>query len=58
MNIYQSIYDLINQYVFSNAIEPSSVQDLATTLISLGACIFMISLPFILVWRIIKILCS
>lgn len=54
MNIYQSIYDLINQYIFGNSIVANSVQDLATTLIALTACIFTFSIPFLIVWKIIK----
>lgn len=56
MSIYQTLYDIINQYVFNNSIVVNSVQDLATTLISLTATIFVIAIPFILVWRVIKML--
>lgn len=56
MNIYQTLYDIINQYVFNNSIVVNSVQDLATTLISLAGTIFVIAIPFILVWRVIKML--
>lgn len=55
MGIYQGIYDLINTYVFGSGIVAGSFQELATILISLLACIFLISLPFILVFKIIKI---
>ena len=44
MNIYQSFYDLINQYVFGNSI------------VSTIAVIFVVALPFMLVWKVIKML--
>lgn len=56
MNIYQSLYDTLNTYVFGNSIVANSVQDLATTLISLGGTIFLVAIPFLVVWRIIKVI--
>lgn len=55
MSIYQSLYDLINQYVFNNTLVENSVQDLATTLISLGGCIFLIAIPFIVVIKVLQL---
>lgn len=56
MSIYQGLYNLINQYIFGNSIVANSVQDLATTLISLSGCIFLIAVPFMLVWKVIKVI--
>lgn len=56
MNIYQSLYDLLNTYVFGNSIVANSVQDLATTLISLCGTIFLVAIPFLVVWKIIKVI--
>lgn len=56
MNIYNSIYDLLNTYVFGGSITANSVQDLAVTLVSLTACIFLVSIPFLIVWKVIKML--
>ena len=56
MNIYQSFYDLINQYVFGNSIVVGSHQDLVTVLMSTIAVIFVVALPFMLVWKVIKML--
>lgn len=56
MNIYQSLYDTLNTYVFGNSIVANSVQDLATTLISLGGTIFLVAIPFLVVWKIIKVI--
>lgn len=53
MSIYQSLYNLIETYIFGS-ITPESVQDLATTLISLMGCVFLIALPFMIVFKIIK----
>lgn len=55
MGIYQALYDLINSYVFGGGIVAGSVQELATVLISLAGCLFLVALPFILVWKIIKL---
>lgn len=54
MNIYQSLYDLINTYVYGNSIVVGSVADLVATLISTLGCIYLISLPFMLVYFVIK----
>lgn len=56
MNIFQSLYDTLNTYVFGNSIVANSVQDLATTLISLIGTIFLVSIPFLVVWKIIKVI--
>lgn len=56
MSIYQSIYDLINTYVYGGLIEVGSYQELVAILFSTGACLFMMSLPFLVVWRVIKMI--
>lgn len=56
MNIYQSLYDLINEYVFGMSIVAGTHQDLVATLISTAGVVFLVSLPFMLVWRVIKLI--
>lgn len=56
MNIYQSLYDLLNEFVFGNAIVAGSHQDLVATLISTCGVVFLVSLPFLLVWKVIRML--
>lgn len=56
MTIYESIYDLLNDFVFGGTIIPSSIQDSACSIVSTALCLFVVSIPFILVWRLIKLL--
>lgn len=54
-NIYQTCYDLINTYVFGGTVVANTYQDLICIAFSAAACIFLMSLPFLLVWIIIKV---
>ena len=54
-NIYQGIYDLLNQYVFGNTIVEGSYQDLIVIFLSTCACVFLVVLPFVVVWRIMRV---
>lgn len=56
MSIYQSIYDLINTYIFGGLIEPNTYQELVTILLSTSSCIFIFAIPFIIVYKVITIL--
>lgn len=56
MSVYDSIYDLLNQYIFSGNIIPSSVQDSSCSLVATALCLFVVAIPFIMVWRLIKLL--
>lgn len=53
-NIYDGIRNLIETYVFGGGALTTN-QDLITELISMFGCVILVSLPFILVFRIIKI---
>lgn len=55
MSIYQTFYDLINNYIFNNLLIPGSYQELVTILFSTTACFAMVAIPFVLVWNVIKI---
>ena len=57
-DIYMAIYNLIANLVFGgvdNIVAGSAIES-ATTLISLGACCFLISIPFVCIWKIIKLI--
>lgn len=55
MNIYQDIYDIIQTYLFGG-VELSANMDLvAITLATIGT-VFVFSLPFLVVWKILKII--
>ena len=55
MGIYNSLYSIINEYIFAGSIVAESVQDLACTLIALVGSISLIALPFIFVFRILRL---
>ena len=55
MGIYQSLYSIINEYIFSGAIVAESVQDLACTLVALIGSVFVIALPFYVVIRFLRL---
>ena len=54
MSIYQSLYDLINTYIFGGLIATGSYQELVAILFSTLGCVFLISLPFMVVWKVVK----
>lgn len=54
MSIYQTIYDLIETYIFTS-VEVGTYQELICIALSSCACIFLIALPFLIVWRIIRL---
>lgn len=56
MNIYQSLYTLLETYVFGGNIVVGSNPDLVATLCSVFGTVALISLPFLIVWKIIKVL--
>lgn len=53
--MYQNIYSIVQQYVFEGAVLTPNM-DLIATLISSIAVIFMVALPFTIVWRVIKMI--
>lgn len=56
MNIYNNLYSLIEQYVFGNAIVTGSNQELIATLVATFGTLFVIAIPFALVWKVIKLI--
>lgn len=57
MSVYQSCFDLIHTYIYGG-VELTSDMNLVATLIATIACIFCFSLPFLVVWLIIKLIIS
>lgn len=57
MNIYQDIYDIIIQYIYNNA-EITAHMDLVAVTLSTIGCIFVFAVPFIVIWRLIRIICG
>ena len=56
MNIYQTFYDLIVNHIFGGSVVVGSHQELVCILVSTIACIFIIAIPFLVVWKVIKII--
>lgn len=55
MNIYQDIFDIVQQYIFGG-VELTANMDLVAITLSTIGCVFVFALPFVIVWRIIKTL--
>jgi len=53
VSIYQSLYDLINTYVYGGAVVAGSHMDLICVLLSTMGVVFLVALPFLIVWRFI-----
>lgn len=53
--IFTSLYDLIAQYIFGT-VEAGTYQDLVTILIATAGSIFVVSLPFVVVLSVIKMI--
>lgn len=58
MNLYQTCYDLIVQYVFAGqgveaGILVDQMQHLVAVLASTIAWLFLVALPFLVVWKVI-----
>lgn len=55
MSIYQSIFDLIHTYIYGGATLTADM-NLVATLLSTCACVFCFALPFMVVWKVIKLI--
>lgn len=55
-NIYQTIYDLVATYIFGGSVDVGTNQELVTMLLATCACIFVFALPFVVVWKVMKLI--
>lgn len=53
--MYQSIYDLIMTHVYSGVPQITGDMTLTATVIATCACVFLIALPFILLWGAVRV---
>lgn len=53
MSIYQSLFDLIQTYIYGGATLTADM-NLVCTLISTIGCIFLVALPFVIVYKVIS----
>lgn len=56
INLYQNLYDLLNTYVYSGMADTEPYIDLVCILCATLGTLFLIALPFLVVWRTIRIL--
>lgn len=56
MSIYESLYDIIQTYIFGGVTELGSNQELVCMLVSTIGSIFLISIPFVVVYFVIRLI--
>lgn len=56
MQVYKDIFSLIEYYIFGGGIVPGSYEELVTILLATIGSIFLISIPFIVVYKVIKLI--
>lgn len=54
-NIYQQFYTLLNDYIFGSTVVAGTYEDLVCITVSTISCLILVALPFIVVWRIIRV---
>lgn len=57
MNIYQDIFYIIQEYIFGGQALTAHQDLVAVTLATIG-CVFTFSIPFMVVWKVIKMICG
>lgn len=53
MNLYQSLYDLLNTYVYGGTIAQGSFEELVAILFATLGCLLLVVLPFVVIYRVI-----
>lgn len=54
LDLYNEIYSLIVNNIFGGSVQVGTYPDLISSLFSAIACMFVLAIPFILVWKVIK----
>lgn len=54
-NIFQQFYNLLNDYIFGSTVVVGTYEDLVCIIVSTIGCLFLVALPFVVVWRIIRV---
>ncbi len=57
MSMYQSLFDLIHTYIYGG-VDLTSDMNLVCTLISTIGVLFCVSIPFIIVYKVLCFICS
>lgn len=53
--IYPQIYLLLQTYIYGADAVLTGDQTLTLTLMATAVCVFLVSLPFVLVWQVLKL---
>ena len=53
--MYYSLYQILAEFFYGVGVELTNFQDLTLTLLSTICVVFCVSIPFVVVWRAIKI---
>lgn len=53
-NLYQTAYDLINQYIFGNTATFGTYADLMCTIGGTACCAFLVTIPFLVMKWVIR----
>lgn len=56
MAMYFTLYNLLHQYIYGLETTLTADMELTLTIISTLGALFVVALPFILVWKILKFL--
>lgn len=54
--MYFDLYNLLQQYIYGLDVQLTSYMDLTLTILATIGVLFVISLPFLVVWRVIRML--
>lgn len=57
MSMYQSLFDLIHTHIYGS-VELTSDMNLVCTLIATIGCIFVVALPFLVVYKVLTFISS
>ena len=55
--MYNDLFVLLQQYIYGTSVL-TEWQDLTLTIMSTCGCLFVVAIPFLIVWRVIRILCG
>lgn len=53
--MYLGLYDLIMTYVYGGVTSVTPDMELVATLVATFGCLFFVALPFLLLWKVVKI---
>lgn len=56
-NLYQTAFDLINDYIFGSAAASGSYEELICVLGGTALCAFAVALPFVVVNKVVSLIC-